>query len=307
MLLLRGQGMGMIPELRLLNGGIGMKGFVFTSVLIMVGFCWVAPAAGQDMDSVERSSVTTMAPEGVMIRDIKSPVFLEDAVPQPTDTMNFSLGFDYRTDSGKGINDAEDDFGVNLTWLWGPCTDVEVSLNLPVNLGDGGDGPNGRDGNGDLIFGLMYRLVDEDDWMPAFALSGKLRTPTGDRSNGVDGELRGILTKSLVGDLRGHFNAFAITINGDNDMDARNFQWGFVVGLDAPLTDARDLYLIVDYLHRSSEHYGVSNMNIVEAGLDWEVAVGQRLHFTTQVGLDDNGDTPNFGARVAYTYELAMR
>jgi hypothetical protein len=273
-------------------------------MLACVALCWVAPVYGQVMEE-ETTVITTTTVEEV--RDIKSPVFLEDAVPQPTGTMNFSLGFDYETESGKGFEPAEDDFGIDLKWYWGPCEDVEVSLGLPFNLGDGSQTADGFDGNGDLTFGLLYRLIKETDDMPAFALSGKLRTPTGDGSEGVDGELRGILTNTLVGDLRGHVNAFAITVNGENDPAARDFQWGFVFGVDAPLTEARDLWLIVDYLHRSSEHYGASNMNMIEAGLDWEVAHGHRVHFTTQVGLDDNEDTPNFGARVAYTYELAVR
>jgi hypothetical protein len=200
-----------------------------------------------------------------------------------------------------------DDFGLGLQWVWGPCENVEFFADLPINLGDGRYTGDGFDGNYDVTLGILYQLWEEEtfaEWMPAFSLQGKVRVPNGYNSSGVDGELRGLWTKTLVGDLRGHFNAFAKTVNGDNDVNARDFQWGFIFGVDTPLTDARDLWLMLDYMHRSSEHYGNANMNMFEAGLEWKMDDSQSLHFSTQVGLDDNGDTPNFGARLAYTYEL---
>jgi hypothetical protein len=154
---------------------------------------------------------------------------------------------------------------------------------------------------------MTYQFWDEEElaeWMPAFALKGTLRTPTGYHSNGFDGELRGLLTKTIAGDLRGHFNAFAATINGNNDPDLRHFQWGFVIGVDMPLSDARDLWLMLDYMHRSSEHYGNGNMNLAEVGVEWKLDDCQSIHATMQAGLDGVGDTPNWGGRLAYTYEL---
>lgn len=246
-------------------------------------------------------------------RYIRSPLFFDDANVQPTGTMDFRLRFDYLTESAYSIpansrgGAQDDDFGLGLMWVWGPCDNVEVFADLPINLGDGNYTGDGFEGNYDLSFGATYEFWEEGthaEWMPAFALKGTLRTPTGYHSSGVDGELRGLWTKTIAGDLRGHFNAFAVTINGDNDINARRFQWGFVFGADMPISDARDLWLMVDYIHRSSEHYGNGNMNMVEAGVEWKMDDSQSVHFTTQVGLDGDGDTPNWGARVAYTYEL---
>lgn len=246
-------------------------------------------------------------------RYIRTPLFFDDAQVQPEGTMYFRLGFDYLTESAYSIpansrgGAQDDDFALNLKWVWGPCDNVEVFAELPVNLGDGKYTGDGFEGNGDLRAGMSYQFWDEGtyaDWMPAFTLKGTLRTPTGYHSSGVDGELRGMWTKTIAGDLRGHFNAFAVTINGDNDVNARRFQWGFVFGADMPLNDARDLWLMLDYVHQSSEHYGNGNMNMVEAGMEWKMDDIQSVHFSTQVGLDGDGDTPNWGARVAYTYEL---
>jgi len=264
------------------------------AAVTVCAFCVVGFAVAQEED--------VMAPGGHEVRNISSPVFIQDAVPQPRGTMDFRLKWNYET----GAEGTDDDFGLELEWAWGTCQNAELWLSLPINLGDGGWDPDEVGGNADLSFGLLYRFWEEADWLPAFAMSGELRMPTGYHSSGVEAEFRGMLTKTLVGDLRGHLNAFALTVNSDNHPDARDFQWGFLFGVDCPLTAAKDLWLIVDYMHRSSEHYGASNMNMLEAGLEWEFTEGQSLHFSTQVGLDDNEDTPNWGAKMAYTYEIRV-
>jgi hypothetical protein len=43
---------------------------------------------------------------------------------------------------------------------------------------------------------------------------------------------------------------------------------------------------------------------MLEAGVEWKWTDIQSFHFTTQFGLDDNNDTPNWGARLAYTHQL---
>ncbi len=255
-------------------------------------------------DSEEMTETTTMVVSSSE-RYIRSPLFFDDATPQPTGTADLRFKLNYLTENNPLPTD--DHKGAAFQWLWGFAEDWEVSFELPVNVGDGWNNADGGDGNWDSYVGLHYRLWEEgtfSDWMPAFALSGRVRIPTGYHSNGVDGELRGHLTKTLAGSMRGHLNAFAITVNGDNDPGARDFQWGFVAGIDTPLTAAEDWWLMLDYLHRSSEHYGVSNMNMFEAGLEYKMSDISSLHLTTQVGLDDNDDTPNFGARIAYTHEL---
>jgi len=271
---------------------------------------YIMDNSGKSQDAEDEAALSGMVDTG---RYLRSPLFFDDAPVQPTGTMDFRLRFDYLTESGYSVPAGgrggadDDDFGIGLAWFWGPCENVEVFADLPINLGDGNYTGDGFDGNYDLSVGMTYLFWDEGamaDWMPAFALKGTMRMPTGYDSSGVDGELRGLWTKTIAGDLRGHFNAFAITVNGDNDENARDFQWGFVFGVDMPITDARDLWLILDYLHRSSEHYGNGNMNMVEAGVEWKMDDSQSVHFTTQVGLDGDGDTPNWGARLAYTYEL---
>lgn len=320
--------------------GLGCACAVFGLLTVSSAF---AQTAGEDslydtsyvLDPTDSQSATdndkddmTMSSGAHDERFISTPLFFDDANPQTFGTMDFRLRFDYVTETvdndggsrrgwaGRRGNwdrrhrDASgDDFGVGVQWVWGFWHNWEFFADLPINLGDGRWDGDGQDGNYDITLGATYRFWEEEtffpDWMPAFSLQGKMRVPTGYRSSGIDGELRAILTKNFGGGCRGHFNAFAISVNGDNDYYARDFQWGFVFGVDAPISD--DVYVMLDYMHRSSEHYGNGNMNMIEAGLEWKLDDSQSVHVSANAGLDDNGDTPNFGARLAYTYTLTYQ
>ncbi|MCC6270865.1 MAG: hypothetical protein IT190_06275 [Microbacteriaceae bacterium] len=140
--------------------------------------------------------------------------------------------------------------------------------------------------------------------MPAFALRNYVRIPSGIGSSGVDYELRGLITKSIVpGSTRLHFNPFAKSINGDNDEDAEDFQYGMAVGVDHRLNDY--WVLIADYIYSSAESEGDNAANHeAEFGLDWKLADHQKLGFAFLVGLDGDDDGPAFGAEVSYMFSF---
>ena len=156
------------------------------------------------------------------------------------------------------------------------------------------------------------------------AVAGGLRLPTGDGSDGVDGELRLILTNEYDSGIRSHINLFGASINGDNDEssrfddhlhlsdilgsgdhDARHVQWGVSVGLDGPLYDDGAVRWVADYVHRSSRRNGRSNINMLELGVEWDMPDAGDLGIATQIGLDRTGDTPNFGLGITYSHTLA--
>ncbi len=231
--------------------------------------------------------------------------FIDDATPVPTGQVDLRLTFRWITSSfPANLGDSSDDYVVTPSLTWGACENVEVFADVPVWVGDGGDAGALEEGNADTNLGFTWRLTDQQDYWPAAALRGTMRVPTGDNSNGVDGELRLLLTNEYDEGLRSHLNAFASTVNTDNDENLRHFQWGVAVGMDGPLTSDGAVRWVADYLHRSSFHYGIRNINQFEAGFEWNMDEAQKLGMSIQVGLDQSGDNSNLGAAVTYAYSL---
>lgn len=254
---------------------------------------------------------TVMAQEGDGSRSASGVDLLDglwqmvDATPLPTGDVDLRLGYRWVTASDEANRgDSDDDSIVTPMIVWGACDNAQVSISVPVWLGDQGDIPGNPDGNADTNIGIVWRIADQQDIWPSVALGGNLRLPTGDRSNGVDAELRLILTNEYDSDLRSHINAFAESANGDNAEDQRHFQWGVVIGMDGPLCAGGAVRWVADYMHRSSEFDGTSNMNILELGWQWSMSDAESLGFAVQIGLDDNEETPNVGAGIMYSVSL---
>lgn len=228
-----------------------------------------------------------------------------DATPVAPGQLDFRLTGQWIT-AGAPANrgDSDDDFVLTPSLVWGSCENVEVFAQVPSWIGDGGDIPGLENGNFDTYLGFLWRFSEQQDFWPASAFQGTARVPTGDNSRGVDGEFRLIMTNEYNGGLRSHFNAFALTANGDNEPNTRDFQYGGVVGMDGPLCDDGAVRWVFDYMNRSSYHYGSSNINLLDVGWEWATSDASHLGMSVQIGLDDNDDTPNFGAKLTYAWSI---
>ena len=224
--------------------------------------------------------------------DITGPIRLRSADPEPPGELAVKTIFDYSTSSDGSDDDLEYEFELE----YGIAPNHELILEVPVELGDGA-----TEGNADITVGHHWRLWKEQDILPAFALRNYIRVPSGYHSSGVDYELRGLITKSIIPDkFRLHLNPFLKSVNGDNEEDHRYFQWGAIVGADYRLAD--NLVLNLDYVHETAETNGQRNQHTMEVGVDWHFAEHQALGFVTRAGLDGDGDGENFGCAVSYIY-----
>ena len=188
---------------------------------------------------------------------------------------------------------------------WGPCDNVEVSIGVPIWIGDGGDAGPADDGNADTNIGILWRLTDQVDYWPALALSGSVRIPTGVRSNGVDGELRLVLTNEYDSGLRSHFNVYGRSVNTDNVEDAEDFQYGVVIGLDGPLCADGAVRWAADYTAQAGPVAGADDAHYFEMGWEWDVADAHKLGMSGQVNVHhDNEDSADYGARITYAYTV---
>jgi len=198
-------------------------------------------------------------------------------------------------------NGRDDSFSMEQSVRYGVTNDLFVELGvLEPNLGDGGD-----QGNGDLELTVFYRCLKEvpGEDTPSIATYLNARFPTGDGSRNTDATLGSIITKSLGGNWRSHFQAYVRSANGgssdDTDNGRRDVQWGFGPGFDYEI-DEKTL-LLFNYLNKSGDKFGQHNNNILELGASREISrtdkCTQHVKAAVDIGLDGQDETPNCGAR----------
>ncbi|OWY70798.1 hypothetical protein B7486_14440 [cyanobacterium TDX16] len=193
-----------------------------------------------------------------------------------------------------GLESGDDETRYGLSIDYGIAPMHHVTLELPVDIGDGA-----VTGNGDFRLGWHWQLLKEDDWKPSFALRNYIRVPSGYESSGVDYELRALFSKSVADHVRVHIAPFLESINGDNTEDVRHFQWGAAIGSDWKITDTLDI--VVDYVHETSNETGIRNQHSLDAGVIWEVAPNHKIGISGSAGLDGDGVNGDWGAGIFYT------
>ncbi|MEK6676219.1 MAG: hypothetical protein AABZ47_11275 [Planctomycetota bacterium] len=241
----------------------------------------------------------------------------EDATPVSTGQVDLRLTLRWFPEPAV---DDDDDSIVQPSIVWGVAENWELSAAVPAWLCDNGNRGPYEDGNYDTFLGALWRFAEQEGYWPAMALGAKVRIPTGEGSDGIDGVLRLNLTNEYDSGIRSHVNGLLKTVNTNNDNNltddddfnwwtygsggARDFQWGVVLGLDGPLSD--DARWVVDVIHRSSETNGQHNITQADAGLEYQLADNQRLGWAFNASLDHaNNDAPYYGVSLTYAYSLA--
>jgi len=228
-----------------------------------------------------------------------------------TDATTFTQGaIDLRLAGRYTESAINENFEVDNAWtlqpavVWGATDRWQVSFTVPINHIDNLN--VAPDGNYDSHIGTQYRLTDQEGYWPALALATNSRIPTGQNSNGIDTEVRLILTNEYESGIRSHLNFFGEVTNGNNlePFDQRNFQYGGVVGLDGPLCADGAVHWVVDYQYRISQVQGGGGTNIGEAGWQWQINESNKLGMSVQMSLDHTENTSDVGAALTYAYML---
>lgn len=259
-------------------------------------------------EPTERETTTVTTTTSVVREEsweISGPVFLRSADPEPPGEIIIKNIFEWET--FKKSDDDSSEFWYELEIEYGLIENHELIFEVPTQIGEG-------DENGDITLGWHWRLWEESDGWPAFAIRNYFTLPTGTGSEGVDYELRGLFTKTLIpGSTRFHVNPFLRVVDTDDDDEdpgipfipnedeedeERDFQWGVALGVDHWLRE--NLLLIADYKYSSSEHEGWRDQHTAELGIDWHIDERQTLGLAAEVSLDGDHEGPCFAARVSY-------
>jgi len=274
---------------------------------IVCALALALPVMGQES---EKTTVTTketkVAPEKADFDLLGELWSMQDATPLPPGQVDLRFTTQWITaNAPANRGDSNDDFIFTPSLVWGAVEGVEAFLNVPIWMGDSGNIPGQEDGQADTYAGFLWRFLEQEDSGSDWAVQASGRFPTGCNSNGIDGELRLIISNEYDSGIRSHLNGFVYTSNGDNVENNRHFQWGAVVGLDGDLNEDGTVRWVLDYINRSSTEYGHDNINLVDVGWQWKLADSQNLGMSFQVGVDHgNDEAPNFGATMTYSWSL---
>lgn len=254
----------------------------------------LAAHPGQDQGTViqERTTVTTTTT--VMGRgNVAGPIAIRSTAPVPVGELEWKNFFGWSTMRKSG---EDDDYSYTFVLEYGLVENHELLIEIPVHLGDGR-----IEGNGDAELGWHWKLSDADGIVPSLGMRNFVRVPTGDGSEGVDYEWRGLITWELSDSAGFHLNPFVRSVNGENQgEDARHLRWGVVAGADYDLSD--ELKLIWDYIYENSVRDGFRDNHTFEMGVDWKLADNQTLSLVGTASLDgDSNDNATAGVRVGYT------
>lgn len=312
-----------------------MKQMLFVPLLLCTSTTVFAQTKNNDVVKRETTTVTTTttttAPPVSASPDLlglETFNFL-DATTIPEGTVDLRLAGRWIQTKETGdvfvgaINNPWNDDDDDDQWIlipeivWGASERYEMTLSVPTWVqGDP------EEGNYDSYVSGQWRITDVEETCPAVALYWQIRVPTGDGSNGVDGQLRLILTHEFENNVRSHFNIWGTSVNTDNYPDARDFQYGAVLGLDGPLNCDGTLRWVFDYMWEISHQEGVEadltyypyprsedrggeNRNTAEAGIQWQINECSKLGFAVQGGLDHaENETPEWAASVTYSYTI---
>jgi hypothetical protein len=145
------------------------------------------------------------------------PLTTDDAGTVEKGKFQFETGFDFTRQDN---HDRE--ISPSLTISYGLLEKMDVGIGSGYLFVLPKEGEN-ENGFGDTELKLKYRLLDERDWMPSFAMTGNLKIPTASESKGLgsgktDFGINTIVTKNLSKRWVIHLN-FGYTFLGEHGVN----------------------------------------------------------------------------------------
>jgi cobalt/nickel transport protein len=175
------------------------------------------------------------------------PLTTDDAWTVEKGKFQLETGFDAARQDNH-----DQELGPSVTLSYGLLERMDLGLGSGYIFLDPKEGER-ENGFADTELKAKYRLFDEKDWIPAFAISGTLKIPTASESKGLgsgeaDFGINAIATKNLSKKLALHLN-LGYTFIGENHVDN---ELNYSLGCQFTLTEKWALV---------GEVVGVNNLN----------------------------------------------
>ena len=107
------------------------------------------------------------------------PLTTDDACTVEKGKFQLETGFDFARQDNH-----DKEFSPSVTVSYGLFERMDMGVGSAYQFVNPADG-KGENGFGDSALKIKYRLVDQKDWIPSFALSGTLKLPTASESKGL--------------------------------------------------------------------------------------------------------------------------
>jgi hypothetical protein len=159
-------------------------------------------------------------------------------------------------------------------------------------------------GLGDIILRGRYYIVEEKDWVPLIAITGRLKLPTANESRGlgtgkmdegVGAEVSKLWGANWITFLDGGFNI----IGRPEDRNLRN-QWWYDVGAGYYFT--KDLLGSIYFEEYRSLVSGVQNIRDVFFGMNYRASSEWRFNGGVAVGLSNGAPDHVFSVGTSYRF-----
>ncbi len=218
--------------------------------------------------------------------DARRPLRIEDAYAIAHKEWSIEGGAGFRTErkgTDQGILDVE--------ILYGLFPNAQVSLGTTIYTH--ASAVRESDRSGDVHLSALYNFNQETVTLPGLALRGTVDFPAGEDSEGIDAEIKAIVTKSIDG-IPLHLNISYLFV-GDPGAGERESRYRIAVGASFPVGGATHTRttLILDVYTEESVEKLEPHVFGVEIGARYQLAVRTVLDAgigTQFVGPRDRSD-----------------
>jgi hypothetical protein len=193
-------------------------------------------------------------------------------------------------------NEGEDQLTVEPQLQYGLLPNLHVELSYPIIAGDAD-----RSGSGDVTAAVLYNFLQEENARPALAVKAQVELPTGVGSDGVDTDLRLLLTKTInegESQDRVHLNAGWMH-NAAADSDERQNRFIGVIGYSRKLSD--QTVFLADLVREQQEQEGLDS-TILEAGVLHQL--NEKTTLAAGIGAGLGEDSPDVRITVGLQYSF---
>jgi hypothetical protein len=214
------------------------------------------------------------------------PLTTDDAGTVEKGKFQVETGFDFARQDNH-----DKEFTPSATLTYGLFERMDLGVGAAWLFFNPAEGER-QQGFADTVLKVKYRFLDDQSWMPAFAVSGTVKIPTASESKGLgsgkpDFSINGILTKNLSKRWAVYLNG-GYTFIGEHGV---NNEWSYALAGQFALSDK---WALVGEIAGANNFNGRKNDDPLSALLGIQHTFNENLVWDAGAGIGMNRAAPDF-------------